>query len=289
MSIRNEFIPILIVALILIVLIAAGVEGLPASLRMLRLVLGLGFVLVAPGYALQAALFPRRDELGGVERLALSFGLSIAVIPPIILLLDMLPWGIRVWPIVLSETLFITFCSALALHRRGRLPYLDRVSLELKIDLRAWWATQDRTQRWLLGTLGLALMGIAIATTAIVWAPRPDERLTEFYILGSKGLAETYPRQAVAGQPVSVIMGIANHEGAAAEYRVEIHSGGDLIGQVGPIDLEAGESEERTLTFVPRQTGTDVKVEFWLFRDSGLQPYRALHLWLDVTEVETTE
>lgn len=289
MSIRNEFIPILIVGLILIALIAADVEGLPASLPMLRLVLGLGFVLLVPGYALQAALFPRRDDLDGTERLALSFGLSIAVIPPIILLLDMLPWGIRLWPIVLSEMLFITFCSTVALHRRGQLPYSDRVSLELEIDLRGWWATQDQTQRLLLGTVGLALMGMAIATTAIVWTPSPDERLTEFYILGSEGLAETYPRQVVAGQPLSVIMGIANHEGTAAEYQVEIRCGGDLIGQVGPIDLEAGESEERPLTFVPRQTGTNVKVEFLLFRDSGLQPYRALHLWLDVTEEGTIE
>ncbi len=289
MVIRNEFIPILVVGLVLIVLIAAGVEGLPAPLPMLRLVLGLGFVLLVPGYTLQAALFPCRDDLGGAERLALSFGLSIAVIPPISLLLDALPWGIRLWPIVLSETLFITLCSSLALYRRGRLPYSDRVSLELETDLRGWWAVQDRTQRLLLGTLAVALMGAAVAAAAIVWTPRPDERLTEFYILGSEGLAETYPRQAVVGQPVTVTMGIANQEGVAAEYRVEICDGGDLIGQLGPIDLEAGESEEQLLTFVPRKAGTDVKVEFWLFRDNGVEPYRALHLWIDVTEEATTE
>ncbi len=287
--IRNEFIPILVVGLILLVLIAAGVEGLPAPLPMLRLVLGLGFVLLVPGYALQAALFPRRDELDGAERLGLSFGLSVAVIPPIILLLEALPWGIRLWPIVLSEALFMTLCSVLALHRRGRLPHSDRVGLELEIDLRGWWAAQDRIQRLLLGMVGLALVGTAIATTAIVSTPRPDDRLTEFYVLGSEGLAESYPRHAVLGQPVTVTMGIANHEGAVGTYRVEIHCGGDLIGQVGPIDLEAGEIEERPLTFVPGQVGTDVKVEFWLFRDSGLEPYRSLHLWIDVTEEGTIE
>lgn len=289
MTIHNEFVPILVVGLILLLLIAAGVEGLPAPLPMLRLVLGLGFVLLVPGYALQAATFPRRDDLDGAERLALSIGLSVAVIPPIILLLDVLPWGIRLWPIVLSETVFIMLCAALALHRRGRLPSQDRPSLELDIDLRGWWTAQDRTQRLLLGMVGLALMGAVVATSAIVWTPRPDERLTEFYILGSDGLAETYPQQVVAGQPVTVTMGIANHEGAATEYRVEIHSEGDLIGQVGPLDVGAGETEEQPLTFVPRHVGTDVKVEAWLFRDGSVQPYRALHLWIEVVEEGTIQ
>jgi uncharacterized membrane protein len=33
-------------------------------------------VLFLPGYALIAALFPRKDDLDGIERIALSFGLT---------------------------------------------------------------------------------------------------------------------------------------------------------------------------------------------------------------------
>ena len=49
-----------------------------------RIVLGLLLVLFLPGYSLIAALFPGRDDLDGIERIALSFGLSIAVVPLIV-------------------------------------------------------------------------------------------------------------------------------------------------------------------------------------------------------------
>src|SRR5512147_965433 len=47
----------------------------------IRSALGLGVVLFVPGYALIAALFPGKKDIDGIERTALSFGLSIAVTP----------------------------------------------------------------------------------------------------------------------------------------------------------------------------------------------------------------
>jgi len=38
-----------------------------------RVLLGLLLVLFLPGYSLVAALFPRRDDLDGIERIALRF------------------------------------------------------------------------------------------------------------------------------------------------------------------------------------------------------------------------
>jgi uncharacterized membrane protein len=46
-----------------------------------RIPLGLAMVLFLPGYTLIAALFPEKEDLDGIERVALSFGLSIAVVP----------------------------------------------------------------------------------------------------------------------------------------------------------------------------------------------------------------
>ena len=45
----------------------------------IRTILGLFLILFIPGYSLIAALFPKKDDLDGIERAALSFGLSIAV------------------------------------------------------------------------------------------------------------------------------------------------------------------------------------------------------------------
>nr|QNO53661.1 hypothetical protein DJFKIEJF_00025 [Methanosarcinales archaeon ANME-1 ERB6] len=46
----------------------------------IRIILGLPLVLFLPGYSLIATLFPRKDDLDGIERIALSFGLSIAFV-----------------------------------------------------------------------------------------------------------------------------------------------------------------------------------------------------------------
>src|SRR2546422_6641126 len=72
-----------------------------------RVVFGLPFVLFFPGYALIAALFPRKQDLDTIERIALSLGLSIAVVPLIGLGLNYSPWGIRLDPILVFITLFI--------------------------------------------------------------------------------------------------------------------------------------------------------------------------------------
>ncbi len=71
-----------------------------------RTIFGLLFILFLPGYALIAALFPKIDDLDGIERVALSFGLSIAVAPLIGLGLNYTPFGIRLTPILVSLSIF---------------------------------------------------------------------------------------------------------------------------------------------------------------------------------------
>ena len=60
----------------------------------IRIILGLPLVLFLPGYALIAALFIGEDDLDGIERIALSFGLSIAITHLFGLALKYTPFGI---------------------------------------------------------------------------------------------------------------------------------------------------------------------------------------------------
>jgi len=77
-----------------------------------RYVLGSIFVLFLPGYSLIKALFPTR-ELDNIERLALSIGMSLALVPITGLLLNYTPWGIRTTPVTLSLlTLTTAFATA---------------------------------------------------------------------------------------------------------------------------------------------------------------------------------
>ena len=90
----------------------------------LRNALGIIFVLWLPGYTVIKALFPvhvpiktSTENLDNIERIALSLGMSIAIVPIIGLLLNYTPWGIRLTPIVLSLfALTLVFATAAAIR-----------------------------------------------------------------------------------------------------------------------------------------------------------------------------
>ena len=77
-----------------------------------RYILGSIFVLWLPGYTFIKALFPEK-ELDSIERVALSIGMSLALVPMLGLLLYYTPWGIRLTPITIS-LLLVTFTFATA-------------------------------------------------------------------------------------------------------------------------------------------------------------------------------
>jgi hypothetical protein len=85
-----------------------------------RYVLGSIFVLYLPGSMLIEALYSKGEDLESLERLALSMGLSLAVVPLIGLFLNYTPWGIRLTPIVVSLAAFTEAMSILALVRKYR-------------------------------------------------------------------------------------------------------------------------------------------------------------------------
>jgi uncharacterized membrane protein len=278
-----DFILLGLLSATLLMLIFIDANGFSSLLLApLRIGLGLVFVLFVPGYALQAALFPGVDDLDGIERLGLSTGLSVALIPALALLLNWLPWGLRLWPIVISLVMVTVVFSLAALVRRWMIPTQERYIPSVDFHIKGWWATQERTNRRLYALLSGTLVVALLSAGMIAILPRSGERFTEFYMLGSDGLAESYPRQSTAGQPLDVTIGIRNQEGVAASYRVEAQDGQGLIGQAGPFSLKTGEQIEAPLTFTPQQTGDDVLVTISLFRDNQSEPYRTLKLWLKV-------
>jgi len=77
-----------------------------------RHILGSIFVLWLPGYTFIKALFPQK-ELDDIERVALSIGMSLALVPIIGLLLNYTPWGITLAPVTISLLIpTLTFATA---------------------------------------------------------------------------------------------------------------------------------------------------------------------------------
>ena len=86
-----------------------------------------------PGYSLIAALFPRKDDLDGIERIALSFGLSIAITPLLGLALNYTPFGIRLSPVLIVLSIFTISLAIGAYVRRCRIPEEDRFMVDFGI------------------------------------------------------------------------------------------------------------------------------------------------------------
>ena len=84
----------LFATVVFVVISAVFIIVPPLNETPLRAVLGFILVLFVPGYVFVSALFPGRDELNGIERLALSIGLSICIVIFIGIALNYTPWGI---------------------------------------------------------------------------------------------------------------------------------------------------------------------------------------------------
>lgn len=275
---ENELAAINILSILLIIIITL----LPSN--PLRIVLGLPFILFFPGYTLIAALFPKKADLGGIERVSLSFGLSIAVAPLIGLILNYTPWGIKLYPILVSITLFILATSGAAWYRRHRLPEEERLSIGFNVNLSQWTAMSGWDK--VLSIILVASILGAIGTLAyVIITPKAGEKFTEFYILGLDGKAANYPNELTVGEEGKVILGIVNHEHEdGLTYRVQISIDGEGSSTISSPPLDHDQKWESEAGFTPQKAGDDQKVEFILYKNGEEEPYRSLYLWLDVKE-----
>uniref|UniRef100_A0A7C2G012 DUF1616 domain-containing protein n=1 Tax=Thermosphaera aggregans TaxID=54254 RepID=A0A7C2G012_9CREN len=107
--------------LIILTIATVGVvyaSNILPALTLIRYLLGTVYVLFLPGYVLVEALYPGEEDLKPLERLALSIGLSLAVIPLIGLLLNYTPWGIRLDPLIMALTVYNTALGLIAAERK---------------------------------------------------------------------------------------------------------------------------------------------------------------------------
>jgi len=251
----------------------------------LRVVLGVPFVLFFSGYCLVSALFPRKGVLDGVERVALGFGLSIALIPLIGLALNY-TWGIKSIPIHVSVFSVIMVLAAIAAWRRWRLPKEERFNPEFKekfAQLTLGWRTGGPWDKLLTIVLLVAIVGAIGATVYVTQTSPKGEDFTEFYILGPEGKAANYPRNLMVGQEGSVIVGVVNREHDPMDYKVEVTIDGEEVSVINSISLEHKEKWEQNVSFAPFRSGTGQQVEFLLYK-SGTAPYSDVHLWIDVED-----
>ena len=129
----------------------------------------------------------------------------------------------------------------------------------------------------------LALVILAAVIIIFTLPSAPEDKFSEFYILGSGGMATDYPSQAEGGNR-EVTLVIINREQETISYQVEISIDGNTTGEIGPIVLKPGEKFEQTTNLAFYNTGTKQKVEFLLYKEGQPGVYRSLNLGVGTTE-----
>ncbi|TMS42245.1 MAG: DUF1616 domain-containing protein [Methanobacterium sp.] len=281
---RKNFLDIILVV-ILTLLCALFVLEPTLNKTVVRTVLGLLLVLFFPGYALIASLFPKKDDLDSIERITLSFGLSIAITPLLGLVLNYTPWGIRLDQILISLTGITLLLCAVAIIRRRRIPEENLFLVDFEGFFRRFdtdFKDQSKTNKILSTVLILSIIFAIITTAYIIVTPKEGESFTEFYILGPGGKASDYPTNLTSGQEGNVIIGIDNHENKNTTYHLIVTSNNTVqLDQM--LTLQNGEKMEIPFNFTAGEPG-EKKMEFKLFKlPDNNNIYRSLHLWINVT------
>ncbi|MBS7605944.1 MAG: DUF1616 domain-containing protein [Candidatus Bathyarchaeia archaeon] len=91
---------------------------LSAAVIFMRYALGSIIVLFLPGYSLVEALYPSEGDLSPLERLALSIGLSLALVPLVGLILNYTPWGIRLNPVIAAISALTILLLLVSAYRK---------------------------------------------------------------------------------------------------------------------------------------------------------------------------
>lgn len=315
--------PVDLLVVVGFVLLADSVVSIAGALPILQVLVGFPVLFFVPGYVLLAALFPGEHPAsttsepwsiadGGLAlstRLALSFGLSVALLPVFAVLLAFSPFGFGTATLLGLLTVLVVVGAVVGAVRRLRLPPERRFSVPARrrlYDLAAFVTGPERR-------VGVALNAILVVSVLVaasgfayaVFVPPPDAAYADYLLLTRSGdggfVSSGYPTEFTRGESEELIVGIVNHAEEPASYSVvvelqRVRGEGESLQVVEQSELTrfgatvgAGETWYGPHDVAPDLAGEDLRLVYYFYRgDAPADPSMAtaddhLHLWVDVS------
>ena len=271
----------LILINLLVLVLVVVVLCFPSNV--IRVIVAIPFLLFFPGYILTAVLYPGKESADNLKRVTLSFGLSIAVIPLIALILNYTAWGITLESSLSSISIFIVIMSGITLVRRKRLPEGERFGTGFRLSMPGWGG--NIWDKSLTVLVVLLMLGVMAAVGYTIAASVDGQKFTEFYLLGAYDEAGDYRQSVTLGHSLEVTVGIVNQESEAVSYQLVVVLDGVRKTEVRPIVLAPDEKWEQVVSITPDEPGSKQKIEFLLYLDGEASVYKGpLCIWIDVIE-----
>jgi uncharacterized membrane protein len=299
----------------LFVLLAVPALELLAAGSTVRFLIAIPLLVFLPGYACLAMLFPGTAEstdprwtglnrgLDSVERAGLSFGLSLGIVP--LVLIGVGSFQPLTLEIVLGSLALLTLVlTQVALLRRLQVPPNERYTVEPLTWARTMYA-RTFTNRGFAGQAAALLLVVGVVvgfgTIAVAVANPPDANaFTEFYV-GTENeegdlVTSGYPDTIDVDDSATLTFAVENHEQSSQQYFVVVQlqrvEDGEVVARdrLGSFDetVAAGETWQRTNELSPQRTGDDLRITYLLYRSEPPEEptkenaYRHLHIWIEV-------
>ncbi|HEY0196510.1 MAG TPA: DUF1616 domain-containing protein, partial [Methanobacterium sp.] len=259
---------------------------------------GLFLMLFLPGYALIAAIYPKKDDLSSAARLVLSFGVSYFLTSVIGLALNYTQWGNSLNPILLVLTVFTLFSIGTAFLTRIRSQKADRFQVKSS-GSKTPSSTSDsphtttRTPSFMSSSRNrnILMVGVVVVIALLIAAPaaynfmipaKDVNASTQFYVLGPDGKnISTYPNNLTSGDNATVTIVLENHENAETTFRIVTTSNQTVINEID-VTLKPGERREIPYNFTVGEPGTK-KMEFFLYKLPNLNDiFRTYGFWVNI-------
>lgn len=266
----------------------AAALGAPVAVRT---VFGLPLVLFVPGYALVSALFPSNEGLDGLERIALGFGLSLALIPLIALGIEYSPWRLELFPIISGLMACTALFSLVAIFRRSHVASGEKFVAEIPVPEIPPPSHWSGTTKVALGIMVVSLLLFSGSGAVLIAQRLQGEPMTEFALYNAEGKPEFYPRDFLPGQPQTLQLEIDNHEGKSVTYRIDVMAGEVKVGSVDSVTVpSSGTWRQPIEIYLPASVtqpdpGQPIPLLFNLYRTDTPQanaPYRSLRLFVNL-------
>ena len=319
---RAPTVPLDIAAVVAYVVVAVPLLLSGVVAGPLRVVLGAPLVALLPGYALLAVLFPGRrlvEDGDGVdraaalrsrgvswpERLALSVGATLALVPLLAIVLSVARIPLTPVPIVVGLAFATVLATAVGALRRWQLPPDERVA----VPVDRW----HREVRAGLGAGGLdAALNVALALAVVaalagvgyaLAAPPQGESYTDMALLTPQGdalVAGNYTTEFVSGERADLTVTVENQEGTQTTYtlvgvleRVRVDNGTATVLERQRLSRQRltvadGATARRDQVVAPTMLGDRLRLSYYLYVGDAPQrvgPSTAdehLFLWVTV-------
>jgi uncharacterized membrane protein len=311
------------IAVVNVVFLVPGLRDATVAGASLRTLLGIPALLFLPGYVLVAIGLPasaarrtgaissrtrRRGSIDLVERVALSFGMSVALLPLYGVVLGTW-WTITLSSVLTSLSVLLLGGLGLAAIRRFRLQPEDRFGTTLgslssrtaRPITRSTNGLRSASTVLLIVALVLAVgaMGFAVAT------PYQSGQSSTLYLVSENESGATvaagFPTSLAVDETTTMSVGIENDEERTQAYTVavELERIAPDVGDARVLDsqsvarlhptVDAGQSWTGSHTVTPRLAGDGLRLHYYLYRGtsapeepSTATAYRDAYLWVDV-------